>query len=653
MMLAISLLLAAQVGAGELEIAREALRDGLYEIARRHAGRSFDPGAGEVIVESYARENNWPAVLELATNGYYRALAFYKTGRSQEALETLGKPADDSALKLKAQIDIDGGRFKEALESLGKVETPDDELRFMTAECQLKTGNRKEAEKIWRSLLPNPEAAICLGEVQPLRDAYAAEPGGAAKSRLGIMLGVKLLEQDDTRDEGARLVADIVHEDPDTPGALEAMISLGHRLLADGQYRRAGEIFAETVEIWPAAMRDVRLQEGRGWAYLRQNKFEEALEAFQRAAGLPSEGGDSANALNLVKVGDCQALMGRGEEAMATYRKVLADYGDTPAAVHIRDLVRLRELEDRGREEFRKYNFGEAQKIFAEVGRQDPARRQLMDFYDILCLYALERDGEAEAKALKLGTPEAKLWLAKFYYNAGRWREARQLFAGQKFPVALLWAARAAMAENEFTEAIALVTAMLEMSPGAEVRVEGMLVQGQALIELARFDEAVLVLERAAMVPGISSEVRQKALLMKADSLFAMGADNALRYEQALEAYRALRLGEEISPSMQLQLEFKIARTLEKMRRLDEALDQYYTQVVLAYRQLRGQGAHFNEAAKAVFARAAFRLADEYESRGMEKQCRQILMLVATSDVPAAAEAEKRVERSKRKGKFL
>ena len=201
MMLAISLLLAAQVGAGELEIAREALRDGLYEIARRHAGRSFDPGAGEVIVESYARENNWPAVLELATNGYYRALALYKTGRSQEALETLGKPADDSALKLKAQIDIDGGRFKEALESLGKVETPDDELRFMTAECQLKTGNRKEAEKIWRSLLPNPEAAICLGELQPLRDAYAAEPGGAAKSRLGIMLGVKLLEQDDMGEE--------------------------------------------------------------------------------------------------------------------------------------------------------------------------------------------------------------------------------------------------------------------------------------------------------------------------------------------------------------------------------------------------------------------------------------------------------------------
>jgi len=74
---------------------------------------------------------------------------------------------------------------------------------------------------------------------------------------------------------------------------------------------------------------------------------------------------------------------------------------------------------------------------------------------------------------------------------------------------------------------------------------------------------------------------------------------------------------------------------------------------VLNYRQLRGQGVRMDDAAKAAFSRAAFRLADEYESRGLEKQCRQILMLVATSDVPAAAEAEKRIERNKRKGKFL
>lgn len=651
MMLAISLLLAVQVGAGELEIAREALRDGLYEIARRHAGRSFEPEAAEVIVESYARENNWPAVLELATNGYYRALALYKTGKNDEALAELGTPQDDVAIKLKAQIDMDGGRFKEAAESLEKIENHDDELRFMLAECHRQSGNRKEAEKLWRALLPDPEAAICLGEIQPLRDAYAAEDGGAVKSRLGLALGVKLLEGDETRDEGGKLVEEIVHDAPDTPGAVDAMIALGNRLLADNQYRRAGEIFAEIVEIWPVAMRDVRVQEGRGWAYLRQGKFEEALEAFQKASSLADTG--NAKALNLVKVGDCQARLGRGDEAMATYRQILADYGDTPAAVRIRDVVRLRELEERGREEFRKYNFAEAQKIFAEVGRKDPSRRQLMDFYNVLCLYALERDSEAEAEALKLGTDDAKLWLAKFYYNAGRWREARQLFAEQGFPTALLWAARAAMAENEFAEAIALVTAMLEKSPEAEVRVEGMLVQGQALIEMARFDEAVLVLERAAMVPDISAEARQKALLLKADSLFAMGADNAVRYEQALEAYRALRLGEEVSPSLKLQLEFKIGRTLEKLRRLDEALDQYYTQVVLNYRQLRGQGVRMDDAAKAAFSRAAFRLADEYESRGLEKQCRQILMLVATSDVPAAAEAEKRIERNKRKGKFL
>ena len=54
-----------------------------------------------------------------------------------------------------------------------------------------------------------------------------------------------------------------------------------------------------------------------------------------------------------------------------------------------------------------------------------------------------------------------------------------------------------------------------------------------------------------------------------------------------------------------------------------------------------------------VIVRAAFALADHYESKGNDVQARNILKSVAESDVPAADEARKRIERLKEKGRVL
>jgi hypothetical protein len=51
--------------------------------------------------------------------------------------------------------------------------------------------------------------------------------------------------------------------------------------------------------------------------------------------------------------------------------------------------------------------------------------------------------------------------------------------------------------------------------------------------------------------------------------------------------------------------------------------------------------------------RAAFALADEYENRGKDAQAVNILRLVAMSDVAAAEEARKRINRIEMKGRFL
>ena len=132
-----------------------------------------------------------------------------------------------------------------------------------------------------------------------------------------------------------------------------------------------------------------------------------------------------------------------------------------------------------------------------------------------------------------------------------------------------------------------------------------------------------------------------------------MGADNSARYRAALEAYRAILFGGALSPSAKLVVSFKVARALEKLKRTEEAMDQYYTQVVLAYRRERVGGARLDDEARAVFSKAAFRLADEFEGRGKDRQAVAVLDLVATSDSPAAEEARKRIRRLTEKGGIL
>jgi hypothetical protein len=132
-----------------------------------------------------------------------------------------------------------------------------------------------------------------------------------------------------------------------------------------------------------------------------------------------------------------------------------------------------------------------------------------------------------------------------------------------------------------------------------------------------------------------------------------MGADNPARYHAALTAYQTAVLGENLTATQRVTLSFKIARTLEKLKRTEEAVDQYYTQVVLAYRAGVARGESYEDEARAVFSRAALRLADEYESRGRDFQAIRVLELVVASRVPAADEAARRIARLRRKGDSL
>ena len=68
----------------DLSVARQALRDGLWEVARAHAGTGESEEAKLIVLESYANEGRWQDVEKLLSMwgdslkspgfGYYRAM---------------------------------------------------------------------------------------------------------------------------------------------------------------------------------------------------------------------------------------------------------------------------------------------------------------------------------------------------------------------------------------------------------------------------------------------------------------------------------------------------------------------------------------------------------------------------------------------------
>jgi len=673
----------------ELALAKAALRDGLWRVARTHAARAEGDEAKLIVLESHAREGDWRGLLAAFDAmgyptgegfAYYRALALYKAGSHASASNLLsdvtfkdagyGRPA----ARLRAELALESGGVSEAVRILARDGGDDVETKLMLASLFQREGDAPASARLWGEVAAETnltdraraEAAFGLRDAARLREVIASTPGAATRRFASLKLGELLLADAATLSEGERIIRSVVRDQPDAEGAREAFSKLASAQLEQGNFTGAAQTYADALEIWSDATKDAALHFGRGCALLGLRRYEEAVQAFRQAEELTSDAEQKSFAA--VKIGDALAHAGRMKESTAAYQRVRETYPDTQGAARVADVIRLREKEDEGRRLYGAFKFDEARKLFAEVAREDAACREQLAFLQVLCEYGAGDDNAAETHARALAEQAheitvraaATLWLAKFSYNRQRWREAERLFAAyaemlpaaSEAPEALAWSARSALANNDFAGVIATATKLVSNYPDSPLRAAGLLAQGEALIELARFDEAALVLDRVALVTGLADADRLRARILRADALFAMGADNPARYQTALDAYSAIRTGEKLSPGDELSLSFKVAKTLEKLRRLDEAIDVYYTQIVLAYRTGRLAGVRYDDAARATFARAGFRLAEIFEGLGQQRQAVHVLDLVRTSDVAAASEAQNRINRITQKGLF-
>lgn len=638
----------------ELSIARHALRDGLWNVARTHAAEVASDDARLVILESWAGEGKWDEVRRCLEGwkdvkgdafDYYRAIV---AGKHAEAAEILKRS---------------GGAD-------GYVEA-----RMYEADVLVKRGESAAARDIWREIARSTNvsdrvlatASANLMDVALLRKAYDSVGSAKLRRMVGLRLGMMLLKDKGSAEDGERMIRAIVKDSPDVEGAMESFLSIADAKISGQDWKNALNAYKEAIEVWPTASKISSVQAGLGWAYENLGKREDALEAFRRAEEIALD--DESRAVAIMKEGDVLSAMNRPDESMERYRVVQEKYAATSVAKRLQSVIKVRELETKGREFYLAFKFKEAMSAFAEVAKLDPSRSAMMELMQVQCLYGQGRDDEAAVRVRALVESSssvtirsrAAIWLAKFLYNRQEWKDSCKYFQlgvklgaeGETAAESMMWAARAAFAGNDFENAILIATDMAERFRDSKFRLQTLLVQGEALSELGRFDEALLIYERVVIADGVTPEERTKAQMCKADALYTMGADDSSRYRAALEAYRAIRFGDVLSPSSRIVISFKIARALEKLKQMDEAIDQYYTQVVLAYRELRENKVRLSEEAKMAFSRAAFRLSDEYESRGKDVQAMSVLDLVIKSDVPAAAEAAKRKNRILNKGRIL
>lgn len=434
----------------------------------------------------------------------------------------------------------------------------------------------------------------------------------------------------------------------------EALFKWGDALTADGRHSEAATVFARVIVEAPQSDLVPRALYQQAECLERSAQATSAITLYQKLVKDYPQHEYVGRAL--LRLGALYSAGGDMDAAIRTYTDIQTNVA--LKAYHSDAFM------GRGNVYYRLYRFDTAMKDFATVGEADQSRRDEARHVITRCLYALGRDKEAQASARAFiaafpessRLPDMILWIGKFDFNRGKFADARKMFieyvtrwpSAEWADAALLWAARAAVDDADFKSAVELVARLVREYPKSVRMTEARLVQASALMELARFSESVLLLDQI-IAADPASEWAEEAKLRKGDCLFAMGADNSDRYLKALVTYREALQHPTLSASQILQLNYKAARCLEKLKRIDEAIDAYYSDVVIRYQTNHAQGVWYDDSASGLFVRAAFNVADLYEQKGRANAAIKVLVRILETDVQGKDEVRARIERLRKK----
>lgn len=375
-----------------------------------------------------------------------------------------------------------------------------------------------------------------------------------------------------------------------------------------------------------------------------------AIEKYDVVARTYPKSPEAANAL--LSIGDLYISGNHLDAAESAFEKAMTAYPEGPffwRALHGRGMARYYRWAPDAIDDF--------VKIAAEAGDSSMMEHAL--FMQAMCLYRLGRDTQALAICgdFRKRFPGSEwaapvhFWIARFEYNAGHDEIAEKEFLSfvETYPAhalaaqSLLRAGLAASRRQQYLQAIEYFGRMAKLYPQSDLLAEARFHQAEAMVQLGRFSAAILVYEEVInRYPD--RDLAGMAWGRKGDCQFTLGSDDPARYGEAVQSYMAVLEMPALRLDYALQAACKLGLTYEKLGRMDDALEQYYSRVMLPFLVEKEKGGIPGEAARVWFSRAARGAADIAESRKEWRRLIRILERAASADVEFSAEAKTRIK---------
>jgi len=280
-------------------------------------------------------------------------------------------------------------------------------------------------------------------------------------------------------------------------------------------------------------------------------------------------------------------------------------------------------------------------------------------FMRAMCLYRLGRDAQALEICKEfisrykdsLLAPVVRFWIGRFAYNSGDFESAEVEFLAfiEEYPLheladaAVFRAGVTALKRKEYLHAIEMFGVLVKDFPKSPYLAEARFSQADAMSHLGKFSGAILVFDEVINNFPKSGLVAM-AWGRKGDCQFTLGAGDAERYKEAIRSYRVVTQSPQVRWDMVLQAEYKIALSLEKLDRIEDALDHYYSKVMVPFLLEREKGSVVSESAKVWFTRGALAAADIVTNKNDWRQLVRILNRIVEADVAVSADAKKRIK---------
>lgn len=323
-------------------------------------------------------------------------------------------------------------------------------------------------------------------------------------------------------------------------------------------------------------------------------------------------------------------------------------------------------MTDKGIAAYRLGLFDLALRLFSQVQETYPAHARAEQAASLIgwSYYLKGMDSEARRAGEAFLTrhpdssfaPQVRFWLAEVSYNQGEFDKASEDFlilTREEIPVPLrskahYLAGRSLLAAKKLEPALEQFIKSRSVHQDAPHAEDALFYTGDALTELGRFDEAILIFDQLIRAYPDSYLVYAARGRM-GDCQYTLGEKDPTRYLEALNTYKLVEESKEATLELRIQAMFKIGRTLNALDRSEDARSQFLKMLHL-YMQHRGR---LGAEAGAWFVRGVAETAQSFERKGEYREAIKVYRLLVESDLPQAGEGARRIEDLRREHLIL